>query len=131
MIVVLKNGTPEEKVERLIGLFNALRDAGVKYGKSYELATLAALSLADAPIETLVQEIGEVDAFLKTQKGYGLLSTSAQQRAMQAAMIVSDQYAPRDQAYNAAMTSVVAMIIATEMAIFAAIATNAAVIASS
>ena len=130
-VLAMANGTPEEKVERLIGLFNALRDAGVKYGKSYELATLAALSLADAPIETLVQEIGEVDAFLKTQKGYGLLSTSAQQRAMQAAMIVSDQYAPRDQAYNAAMTSVVAMIIATEMAIFAAIATNAAVIASS
>lgn len=129
--LAMADGKPEDKAQRLIDLFEALRDAGIKYGKSYELATLAALSLADAPIETLVQEIGEVDAFLKTQKGYGFLSTSAQQRAMHAAMIVSDQYAPRDEVNTVAMTSTLAMIIAMQIAMCACIAASSAAASSS
>ena len=125
-VLALADGRPEDKADRLITLYNALRDAGIKYGKNYELPTLAVLSLVDAPIETLVQEIAEVDAFLKTQKGYGILMTSAQQRAMHAAMIVSDQYAPRERVNIAAMASTIAMIVATEIAMYAAIAASSA-----
>lgn len=86
-------GAPEEKAQRVIDLYNALQEAGVKYGKAGELPVLAALSLADVPVAVLAEEIGEADAFLAGEKGYGTKDEELKQRAMHAAMIVSDQYA--------------------------------------
>lgn len=134
-ILALTNGNPDEKAGRVIDLYNALRDAGVKYGRYYELSTLAALSVTGVGIPELVQDIQEANDFLKTQKGYGgLLGLDSKTRAMHAALLVSDLYTNREQANTAAMTSTLVQIIAQEMAmcaITASVAASSAVAASS
>ena len=125
-VLAMAEGAPEEKAGRVIDLYNALRDAGVKYGRYYELATLAALSITGAAIPDLVQEIQEVDAFLAEQKGYGILGIDRKSRAMHAAMIVSDQYTAQEQVNTTAMTSTLTMLIAQQMAMCAIAASCAA-----
>ena len=77
-------------------------------------------------------EICEVDEFLSSQKGYGFFGPGKGVRAMHAAMIVSDQYARREQVDTAAMAGTLAMIIAQQMAMIAVMAgTTASAAASS
>ncbi len=121
-VLALADSAPEDKAERVIGLFEALRNAGVKYGRYYELATLAALAVMDVDLPTVTAEICEVDEYLSQQKGYGFFGPGKGMRAMHAAMIVSDQYVRRDQVDTAAMTGTLAMIIAQQMATAAVIA---------
>ena len=130
-VLSLADGNPVLKASRVIDLYNSLRDAGIKYGRSHELSVLAALSLTDAGIPELVEDIREVDAFLKTQKGFGTFGTGSQLRAMNAALVVSDQYTVRDRANTAAMTSTLAIIIAQQMAMCAVMASTAAATAAS
>lgn len=126
-VLSMTDGSPREKAQRMIDLFNALRESGVKYGRYYELAALAALSLTDTEIPTLVEEIKDVDAFLKEQKGYhGILGVGAQQRAMSAVMIVSDQYTANQDVNTAAITGTLAMIIAQQIAMCSIITSSAA-----
>lgn len=110
-ILSMVPGDPEAKVQRLIGLYDALLESGIKYGHSSELAPLAALSLADAPVKDLAEEIGSVDAFLQPQKFYGTKDADLEQRAMHAVMIVSDQYAGTDQVNPSVMTNTLNMLI--------------------
>ena len=111
------DNTPEEKVQRVADLYDALREAGIRYGRSDEIAPLAALSLADTPLSTLTEEIREADEFLKTRKGFGGSKESEQaQRAMYAVMIVSDQYAGTDQVNIAVMTNTIDMLISKQQA---------------
>ena len=131
-ILALSDGRPDEKAGRVIDLYNALLDAGVKYGKYYELSTLAALSVTDAGIADLVQDIQEASEFLKGQKGYGgLFGIDAKTRAMHAALLVSDLYTDRDQVNTATMTTTLMQIIAQEMAMCAITASVAASSATS
>ena len=131
-ILALSDGAPEEKAGRVIELYNALRDAGVKYGRYHELSTLAALSVTGVGIPDLVRDIQEVSDFLKGQKGYGgVFGIEAKTRAMHAALLVSDLYTNRDQANTAAMTSTLVQIIAQEMAMCAVTASVASSSATS
>ncbi|MBR5109645.1 MAG: DUF4003 domain-containing protein [Clostridia bacterium] len=126
-ILALSDGVPEEKAGRVIDLYNALREAGVKYGRYYELSTLAALSVTGESIPGLVEDIQQVYEFLKGQKGYGgLFGLDSRTRAMHAALLVSDLYANQEQANTAAMTSTLVQIIAQEMAMCAITASVAA-----
>ena len=110
-------GAPEEKAQRMNSLYGALTEAGVNYGHSAELAPLAALSLADTPVDTLVEEIREADEFLKGQKGYeGKKDEDQKKRAMHALMIVSDQYAGTSQVNITVMTNTLDMLFAQESA---------------
>lgn len=130
-VLALADGRPELKASRVIDLYNSLRDAGIKYGRSHELSVLAALSLTDVSVPELVEEIREADAFLKTQKGFGTWGTGSQLRAMNAALIVSDQYVVREKASTAALTSTLAILIAQQMAMCAVMASTAAANAAS
>ena len=116
-ILSMADGTPEDKVQRVTDLYEALREAGIKYGRSAELAPLAALSLADTPLTALTEEIRDVDEFLKTRKGFeGSKDEDQAQRAMYAVMIVSDQYANTDQVNITVMTNTIDMLIAKQQA---------------
>ena len=118
-VLALSNGAPEEKAGRVIDLYNALRGADVRYGRDYELATLAALAEMDENIPGVAAEVTEVYEYLSTQRGYGFFGPGKAARAMHAAMIVSDQYSSRGQIDTAAMTGTLAMMIAQEMAMCA------------
>ncbi|MBO4471187.1 MAG: DUF4003 family protein [Clostridia bacterium] len=115
-ILSMSGGTAEGKVQRVTELYDALREAGVKYGHSSELSPLAALSLSDAPVSALVEEIREADEFLGEQKIYGKKDEDLAQRAMHAVMIVSDQYAGTSQVNITVMTNTLDMLIAQQQA---------------
>ena len=70
-----------------------------------------------------MEDILEVDEFLSRQKGYGLLGTSKPQRLMQAGMLVTTDLARgSDAMQTAAIGSTIALVIAQEVALCAAIA---------
>ena len=113
----MAGGTCEEKVQRLSDLFDALTEAGIKYGRSDELAPLAALSLSGTPIPVLAEEIKAADEFLKTQKGFeGSKESEQAKRAMYAVMIVSDQYAGTSRVNVTVMTGTLDMLISKQQA---------------
>ena len=115
-VLCMARGTPEEKTQRMIELYDALQEAGVKYGHGEEIAPLAALSLADTPIPVLTEEIGVADEFLKTMKACGIKEKENEKRAVHAVMIVSDQYAGTDQVNVTVMTNTLDMLFAKQTA---------------
>ncbi len=115
-ILAVADGEPDVKAQRVIDLYNALHEAGVAYGHAGELAPLAALSLTDIPIPVLVEEIREADAFLEAQKDYGGKSPKREERALQAAMIVSNQYADTGMVNSSMMTHTLDVLISSQRA---------------
>ena len=109
------DGPAEGKTQRVTELYDALVSAGIKYGRSDELAPLAALSLSDTPVPVLAEEIGAADEFLKAQKGFeGSKEADRAKRAVYAVMIVSDQYAGTGRVNVTAMTNTLDMLFAKQ-----------------
>lgn len=125
-VLSIAEGAPEDKCKKVVALYDALREAEVKYGKYHELVVLASLALLPVEQSTLVGDIKEVDAFLAEQKGYGFLGLDKKTRLMHAAMIVSADYAKNDNAEIAAMTGTLAAVAAQQAAMCAVIAASAA-----
>ena len=137
-VLALSPGAVEEKTAKFIRLYDAIRAAGGKYGKNYQLSTLAAVSVMDMEVNEIVQDMMDVDAFLSNQKGYGFLSMDRRTRMMHAAMLVSNDYCARNAALAAVMTDTISelasqtAVISGTLAIIAAQqAAMCAVIASS
>ena len=122
----MEKGDANEKCEKVFTLYDMIGRNDVKYGKHHELATLAALAMLKADPDALVRDMMDVDAFLERQKGYGFFWIDRKTRLMHAAMITSDEYVPRGNVDTAALSGTVAMIIAQQMAVCAAIAATAA-----
>ena len=100
-ILALSEGSPRYKTDRLIGLFEALRARGVKYGKSYELPVLAALSVLEPDQSEAVSDILRADEFLSAQKGYGFWGLDKRTRLMHAAMLESDLLCRKNGVWSA------------------------------
>jgi hypothetical protein len=89
-VLALGDGGSEEKCDKTLSLFNALRENNLKYGTSYELATLGVLAMLPAAESDIVSDMLDVNEFLSSQKGYSVFfGFSKQTRLMHAAMIVS------------------------------------------
>lgn len=129
-ILAMTGGTPEEKVSRLVRIFGMLKDAGRRYGKHYELPTLAAVSLIDADEKELVDTILGIDSLLAVEKGYGALTLDKKKRLMHAAMLTADLYEETDKTEAAVSASAIALIAAQEAAMCAAIAASTAAASS-
>lgn len=142
-VLCLGPGRPEEKVERLCLLYDAIKENGGKYGKYYELSTLAALSLLEGPVAEIAADVMDADAFLARQKGYGAFGLDRKTRLMHAAMLVSDDILARRQLAaaapdtaeqsaaaaalgSAALTSTLALVVAQQAAMCAVMASTAA-----
>lgn len=125
-VLSIAEGSSEEKCNKLVTLYNTLRDAEVKYGKYHELVVLASLALLPVEQSTLVEDIKAVDAFLADQKGYGFFGLDKKTRLMHAAMIVSYDYTKNDKTEIAAMTGTLAAVAAQQAAMCAVIAASAA-----
>lgn len=125
-VLSIAEGGAEEKCNKVVALYEALRDAAVKYGKYHELVVLASLALLPVEQSTLVEDIKAVDAFLAEQKGYGFFGMDKKTRLMHAAMIVSADYTKNDNSEIAAMTGTLAAVAAQQAAMCAVIAASAA-----
>ena len=125
-ILAMEKGDPEAKCAKIFTLYDLIEQNSGKYGRHYELATLAALAMLKAEPEELARDMADADAFLAQQKGYGFWGTDRKTRLMHAAMIVSDAYVPRDAVDRAALTGTLSMIIAQQMAMCTIMASTAA-----
>ena len=125
-ILAMEEGTAADKCEMVFTLYDAVERHGGKFGKHYELATLAALAMLEADPEVLAKDMMEVDAFLAKQKGYGFWGIGKKTRLMHAAMIVSDEYVLRQTVDRAALAATLSMVIAQQMAASSAAAASAA-----
>ena len=85
-ILAMTDGASEDKVNRLFRMFDMFIASGRKFGKHYELSTLAAISIIEADEKELVDTAVEIDRLLDGQKGYGALSLDKKTRLMHAAM---------------------------------------------
>lgn len=118
----LELGNIEGKCNRVIGIYDGLKEKKKKYGQTYELSTLGGLALSDADVSELVEQIAEADDYLKTKKGFGALGIGSAQRLMYASMLVMQQYTAKVNTIEAAaLTGVVGLIIAQEAALIGAI----------
>lgn len=125
-VIALAGGDVTANAQKAIALYDSLKASGRKYGKSYELAVLAALSVLPVDIETLTEEVLHADSFLAEQKGYGFWGLDKDARLMHAAMLVSFDYAESTAAAAAAITGTVAMVAAQQAALDCAIVAAAA-----
>ena len=124
-VLTLCEGTPEEKVRKTMDLFNTLKARGRKYGTSFELASLGVLAMLPEKLETIVEDMLEVDEFLSNQKGYGFLGLDRKQRLMHAGMIVTSDYLKNNRTMQgSAVYGTIALIVAQQAAICAAIAAS-------
>lgn len=132
-VLALGRGSAELKCRRCLELLEALRESRHAFGTGYELPALGSLALVDVGIQVLVREIGEVDEFLKSQKGFGSFGIGSKQRVMYAGMLVSGDYLDdsNDLSLNAAaINGTIALIAAQQAAICAAVAASSAAAAA-
>ena len=120
-VLTILEGESLDKVSKAVNIYNAFTEAGIKYGKDYELASLGALLNAKMDPQQLVSETKEASDFLKSQKGFGSLDIGKTTRLMFAAMIVASQNSEKNVTGNAAVIEgAVATVIAHQVAIMLA-----------
>lgn len=120
-VLALANGTPIEKCDRMLSIYHGLEKRGRKYGRSYELAVLGALSMLSTDTNGIIEDIIEVDKFLAEQKGYGIFGFEQKTRLMHAAMLVANEYSQKNNTGVATLAGTLAMIAAQEAALCAVI----------
>ena len=126
-VLSIAEGNAEEKCNKVVALYEALKADGVKYGKYHELVVLASLALVPVEQSVLVEDIKAVDAFLTEQKGYGgFFGLDKKTRLMHAAMIACSELSQNGDGNIAAMTSTLAMIAAQQAALCATICASSA-----
>ena len=117
-LLALTDGNIIEKTDKVIALYKTILAHGVKWGKEYnEFGSLA--TLIDLPVDndTLVDEIVEVNEYLKKSKGFGSWTLDNKQRLMFSAMLVGASYSEDNGVIGSStVNSSVAMIIAEEVA---------------
>lgn len=130
-VLAMCDGEPKIKCQRTMELFQKLKEAGHKYGTSYELPTLGVLAMADGNQDEIVAEMAEIDQWLSEQKGFGFFSSiSAKQRLMYAGMIAQQDYINDKMMQGAAVNGVISLIVAQQAAMCAAITASAAATAN-
>ena len=130
-VLAMCDGEPENKCQKTMELFQKQKEAGHKYGTSYELPTLGVLAMADGNQDEIAAEMAEIDQWLSEQKGFGFFSSiSAKQRLMYAGMIAQQDYINDKMMQSAAVNGVISLIVAQQAAMCAAITASAAATAN-
>ncbi len=117
-VLTAYDGDFQSKADKAFDFFNAFKEAGTKYGKEYELASLGALIDIDADKNDIVNEIIEVAEYLKGKKGFGMLDMGKEGRLMFGTMLVSGAYLSGDKANASSIGGDIGRIVALQTAIF-------------
>ena len=112
LVLAMSEKPTTQKVEDFVGIYEALKAVKRATSKGKPMSIYAAFADADIPRSELVSEIGEVETWLKGQKGYGILSDSDVRRVM-AATLVLQQHEAIPISMGAA--SVVSQVLAEEV----------------
>lgn len=126
-ILALDTRDAEEKCNDVVELYELLKENKKKYDSS-AISVLGGLIMLGVEKDELVSNILEVDAYLKEQKGFGFWGVGEKQRLLYATSLVMNWYTSgNDKMQVTMLTSSVAVMIAEQMAMLAAItAVNAA-----
>lgn len=87
-VLVLYKGDYLKKCNKVIEIFDGLKKSKHSFGTNYELSSLGMICSVDIDNEQLINEICEVDNYLKRQKCFGIFSVNKYTRRMYAALIV-------------------------------------------
>ncbi|MDO5108129.1 MAG: DUF4003 family protein [Coriobacteriaceae bacterium] len=115
MILALSDKPAEQKAEDFLGMYDACKRAGHATARDKAAAIYASFEDLDADRAELVAEIGEVDDWLKKQKGYGAFGTGASIRRLFAATLVLEDRQSSESAVVSGTTSAVAQAIVEEL----------------
>ncbi|MDE7310427.1 MAG: DUF4003 domain-containing protein [Eubacterium sp.] len=130
-VLALFDEPAEVKCEKTMQLYQSLREAGGKYGTNYELPALGVLAMTKVPVKEIVQELMEIDTWLAKQKGFGFWGgITAKQRMMYAGMLAQKDYVEELPLQAAAVSGTMAMVIAQETALCAALVASITVTAA-
>ena len=115
MVLALSNKPAEQKVEDFFALYDACKEAKHATSKDKSMTIYATYADLDADRAEIVAEIGEVDDWLKKQKGYGALGVGKSVRRLLAATFVLEDRQREMAAPVASTTSAVAQAIVEEL----------------
>ena len=124
-VLTLMDGGIENKSNRVIEIYNSLKEHGQKYGKDNEFASLGVLADLDMDINAMTGEIAEVEEYLGSNPGFGNFLLGRTERLMFASMLVAEVYGQEGASTTGtAIGSAVATIIAEEIMLMAIVAMN-------
>ena len=115
LVLSMSRKPVDQKVESFIGLYEALKEVKHATSKAKAMSVYAAFTDLAVPREQLVEEIGEVDDWLKHQKGYGFLSSSDVRRVMAATLALQLHESQSAIPLQTEASTVVSQLIAEEV----------------
>ena len=115
LVLALSNKPATQKVQDFFALYDACKDAGHATSKDRSTTIYAAYADVDANRDEIVAKIGEVDMWLKRQKGYGMLGVGASTRRLFAATLVLEDWQEANATATTGTTDAVAQAVVEEM----------------
>lgn len=115
MILSMSRKPVDQKVDYFIGLYKALKEAKHATSKQKVMSVYAAFADLDLSRDLLVEEISEVEEWLRHQKGYGLLSSSDIRRVMAATLVLQHHGAQGAVTVHTEASTVASQVIAEEV----------------
>jgi hypothetical protein len=93
-VLAMSDGEPGEKCAKFKELYDSMLKKGKKYGKRYELAMLAAMSIADFDSSEIIGDVSDVEAFLSQHKAvFDLSGFDGDEPVCHAFMLLTTAYA--------------------------------------
>ena len=91
-ILVLQSGNKLDKVNKVLEIYNLLKDNKKKINDDFQYSLIASFATLEEDSKTIVDAILEVDSYIGAQKGKGLWTLGKTARLMIAMMIVESVY---------------------------------------
>ncbi len=131
-VLTIYDGAPEAKCERVMSVFTAMKEIGVKYDKEMALAALGLMVNVEGEASALALEIKETEEYLRKKKYFGFLDISKANRLMIALTTIASVYSENDTDVAAtAIESTIATVIAQELVMMVAVVSASAAAHSS
>ncbi len=131
-VMALDPQPTDVKVDKIEAIYHGLLARDKKYSGRYELAALGTLPMLDMDPKRIVDDISEVDDWLKIQKGFGgLFGAGKAERMMYASLLVADTYMPEVDAQSVVRGGTLSAVVAQQVAFMVIIASTAASSAAS
>lgn len=126
-VLALTDGDIKAKCDKVFTIFNTFADRKADFGTKYELSALGALTDIHIDTDALVDEIIEVEGFLKESKGFQKSSMDREKRLMFATLLVAQNYRQESSVIsNSLISSTLEIIKTNQVSMMISVATSLA-----
>ena len=123
--LVLSYGDIKGKCDKVVKLLNTFAAHKARFGTGYEFATLGTLIDIDMDVDTLVDEIIEVEDYLKDKPGFKADTVNQKKRLMYASILVASTYMKATpSSANPVITNMVSIVTDQQIAQMISISTS-------